>query len=85
MVKIEKSAGFIKNNMPKDKPGTLTDQEAAALAAYMLSQDHPDGDPEKVGDYNKDPDRTYLTQDRRDKIHEGTFDWTGLNSVKSNK
>lgn len=82
MGKIEKSAGFIKNNMPKDKPGTLTDQEAADLAAYMLSQDRPDGDPEKVGDYHEDSDRTYLTQDRRDKIKDGDFDWKGLDTVK---
>src|SRR5699024_5728963 len=82
MGKIEKSAGFIKNNMPKDKPGTLTDQEAADLAAYILSQDRPDGDPEKVGDYHEDPDRTYLTQDRRDKIKDGDFDWKGLDTVK---
>jgi len=82
MSKIEKSAGFIRNNMPKDKPGTLTDQEAADLAAYILSQDRPDGDPEKVGDYHEDPDRTYLTKDRRDKIKEGTFNWKALDTVK---
>ncbi len=85
MAKIEKTSGFIKNNMPKGQAGTLTDQEAADLAAFVLSQDRPDGDPEKVGDYHEDADRTYLTQDRREKIREGTFDWTGLDTVKGGK
>lgn len=82
MAKIEKAAGFIQNNMPKGEAGTLTDQEAADLAAYVLSHDRPDGDPNKVGDYHEDPDRTYMTEDRREKIRDGTFNWEALDSVK---
>lgn len=82
MAKFEKAAGFIQNNMPKGEEGTLTDQEAADIAAFLLSHERPLGDEEKVGDYHLDPDRTYITKERREKIREGTFDWTELDSVK---
>lgn len=81
MTKIEKSAGFIQNNMPKGEAGTLTDQEAADLAAYLLSHERPEGDPDKVGDYHLDKDRTYITKERREEIRNGTFDWTELDVI----
>ena len=83
MAKFEKAAGFIQNNMPKGQEGTLSDQEAADIAAFLLSHERPLGDEEKVGDYHLDPDRTYITKERREKIREGTFDWTELDSVKA--
>jgi len=39
MNKFEKAAGFIQNNMPKGQAGTLTDQEAADIAAFLLSHE----------------------------------------------
>ncbi|MGM8365774.1 c-type cytochrome [Virgibacillus sp. W0181] len=80
MTKIEKAAGFIRNNMPKDQPGTLTDQEAADIAAFLLSHERPIAD-EKVGDYHLSPDRTYITKERREQIREGTFDWSSLDVI----
>src|SRR5699024_2214193 len=82
LAKFEKAAGFIQNNMPKGEANTLTDQEASDLAAFLLSQERPEGDPDKVGDYHLDPERTYITKDRREKIREGTFDWEELESVE---
>ncbi|PID20442.1 hypothetical protein CSV61_14320 [Sporosarcina sp. P3] len=82
--RINKATGFIQNNMPKGHAGTLTDQEAADLAAFVLSHDRPEGDPEKVGDYHKDPERDYITKERREKIRKGEFDWTELDVVEKN-
>ena len=43
-------AGYIQNNMPIGAAGTLTDQEAADLAAFILSQDRPEwANHEKTG------------------------------------
>lgn len=79
--RLSDNAGFIKNYMPKFAPGTLTDQEAADLAAYILSHERPvwpdhDGDWEDGG---TPPDIIY--EDRRKKIRNGTFDWTELDNV----
>ncbi|MFC8684177.1 c-type cytochrome [Brevibacillus porteri] len=47
MARISKAAGYIQRNMPLGemggiKQGSLTDQEAADLAAYILSKPRPD-------------------------------------------
>ena len=42
MARVRTAAAFIRHNMPFDKPGTLTDQQAADLAAYVTSQPRPD-------------------------------------------
>ncbi len=42
MARTERAASFIRQNMPFDKPGTLTDQEAFDVAAYMTSLPRPD-------------------------------------------
>ena len=41
MHRIANMAGFVRNNMPKDHPGTLTDQEAADVAAFVLAHKRP--------------------------------------------
>jgi thiosulfate dehydrogenase len=42
MARVERAASFIRHNMPFDKPGTLTDQQAFDLAAYIDSHVRPD-------------------------------------------
>ena len=37
MAREERAASFIKRNMPMDKPGSLTDQEAYDVAAYLTA------------------------------------------------
>jgi thiosulfate dehydrogenase len=82
--RLSKAAGFIQNNMPKGQAGTLSDQEAADLAAFILSHERPEGDPDAVGDYHKDPDKDYITKDRRKKIRNKQFDWTELDVIEGN-
>ena len=48
MARVDLAARFIKGNMPLDQPGTLSDQEAWDIAAYMDSQERPK-DPRQTG------------------------------------
>lgn len=64
MSRIRTAAAFISDNMPFDQPGTLTDQQAIDVAAFVNAQPRPDF-PEKVHDWpNGDapPDVAYPTQ-----------------------
>ncbi|MEO8623126.1 MAG: c-type cytochrome [bacterium] len=50
MTRVERAASFIRHNMPFDKPGTLTDQQAYDLAAYVNAHARPDS-PGKENDW----------------------------------
>jgi thiosulfate dehydrogenase len=52
MARMERAASFIRHNMPFDKPGTLTDQQAFDIAAYVNSHARPDS-PGKELDWPK--------------------------------
>lgn len=42
MARVRTLAAFLRHNMPYDRPGSLTDQQAYDLAAYINSQPRPD-------------------------------------------
>lgn len=42
MARVRTAAAFIRHNMPLDRPGTLTDQEAFDIAAWIVSRPRPD-------------------------------------------
>lgn len=42
MARVERAASFIRYNMPFDRPGTLNNQEAYDLAAYVTAMPRPD-------------------------------------------
>ena len=42
MARPERAASFIRHNMPLDRPGTLTDQQAFDVAAYLTGMARPD-------------------------------------------
>lgn len=50
MARVRTAAAFIHANMPFDRPGTLSEQEAFDVAAYMTSRPRPDF-PAKVDDW----------------------------------
>jgi thiosulfate dehydrogenase len=55
MARLQTAASFIRWNMPFDRPGTLTDQQAYDVAAFVLAHPRPDT-PGKELDYpNGDP------------------------------
>jgi thiosulfate dehydrogenase len=42
MARVERAASFVRHNMPLDRPGTLTDQQAYDVAAYINAFPRPD-------------------------------------------
>ncbi len=50
MAREERAASFIFHNMPQDRPGSLTPQQAFDVAAYINSHERPDS-PGKGDDY----------------------------------
>jgi thiosulfate dehydrogenase len=63
MARLRTAAGFIRANMPMDRRGSLTDEQAADLAAYLVGRPRPDL-PGKEYDWpNGDPppDAAYPT------------------------
>lgn len=61
MARIPTMAAFIRQNMPRDQGGTLTEDEAYDLAAFIASQPRPDF-PDRIHDYPKgdNPDKAPL-------------------------
>lgn len=71
MARARTAAAFVRDNMPFDQPGTLTDQQALDAAAYVDAHPRPDF-PDKLHDWpNGDapPDVAYptLAAPRKDK------------------
>ena len=55
MARVRTAASFIRDNMPFDRPGSLTDQEAFDVASFVVAQPRPDF-PGKEYDWpNGDP------------------------------
>lgn len=52
MARIRVAAAFIRHNMPFDRPGSLTDQEAWDIAGYVNTRPRPDYAP-KAADWPK--------------------------------
>lgn len=80
MARLTKAAGYIQDNMPVGQEGTLTDQEAADLAAYILSQYRPEFDGHEKDWPNGRP-TDIMDRERVEQIQNGTFDWTEIENV----
>lgn len=50
MARVRTAAAFIRHNMPFDRPGSLTDEEAWDIAGYVNTRPRPDYPP-KVNDW----------------------------------
>lgn len=81
MGRLTKMAGYIQNNMPIGQEFELSDQEAADLAAFLLSQDRPEwkGHDEDFPHGKRPSD--IITKDRREAIQKGEFDWKEIENV----
>lgn len=80
--RMVKMSGYLKNNMPKGSEN-MTDQEAADLAAYLLSFERPEWEGHD-DDWPKEEDKRptdIMTKDRREQVREGTFDWTEIENI----
>lgn len=81
MSRLTKAAGFIQRNMPVGQEDTLSDQEAADIAAFMLSQDRPEFDGHDDDFPHGDRPTDIMNQERRDQIQAGEFDWTEIENI----
>lgn len=75
LARMSKMAGYIQAYMPAGAPGTLTDQEAADLAAYILSQGRPEWSKHDTDWPNGDKPSDIMTKERRDQVQDGTINW----------
>lgn len=66
MARLRTAASFIRHNMPYDLPGTLTDQQAFDVAAYVNSHVRPDlaGKEKDWPNGDAPPDAAYPTRAR---------------------
>jgi thiosulfate dehydrogenase len=81
MGRLTKAAGYIQNNMPIGEEGTLTDQEAADLAAFLLMHDRPEWEGHDDDFPHGGRPTDIITQDRREQIRAGEFDWSEIENV----
>lgn len=82
MARMSKMTAYIQRNMPVGQENTLSDQEAANLAAYILSQDRPVW-KEKMKDWpNGDRPNDIIDRDKREKIKNGTIEWDKVLNIK---
>lgn len=67
MARIRTAGSFIRHNMPFDKPGTLTDEQAANVAAFINAQPRPDlaGKEHDWPNGDAPPDAAYETLGKR--------------------
>lgn len=81
MARMVKMSGYIQNNMPIGEEYELSDQEAADLAAYVLSYERPiwEGHDTDWPDGGRPTD--IIDQERREQIRAGTFDWTEIENI----
>ncbi|WHX24668.1 c-type cytochrome [Virgibacillus halodenitrificans] len=81
MSRMSKIAGYIQNNMPPGAAEPLTDQEAADIAAFILSHERPEWKGHDTDWPNGGRPTDIITKDRREKIREGTFDWSEIDNI----
>ena len=64
MARMRSAASFIRDNMPFDRPGSLTDQEALNIASFVVVQPRPDFPGKELDWPNGDPppDAAYPTR-----------------------
>jgi len=63
MARVRTAAAFVRDNMPFDRPGTLTDQQAFDVASFVVAQPRPDFPGKELDWPNGDapPDAAYPT------------------------
>ncbi|SHH77460.1 c-type cytochrome [Virgibacillus chiguensis] len=81
MSRLSKMSGYLKNNMPPNKDDTLTDQEAADIAAFLLSKERPEWKGHDSDWPNGGRPSDVINKERREKIREGTFNWADIENV----
>ncbi|WP_226676743.1 c-type cytochrome [Mesobacillus jeotgali] len=82
MSRLTKMAGYVQKNMPKGQGGTLSDQQAIDLAAYILSHDRPEFQGHE-GDWPKGGrPADIMNKEKREQVKNGTIDWEAMLTIK---
>lgn len=74
LARFSKMAGYIQTYMPVGNEGSLTDQQASDLAAFILTQDRPVWKNHDK-DWAKGAPSDIMTEDRRKQAQNGTLNW----------
>lgn len=75
MARMSRMTAYIKNFMPLGAEGTLTEQDAADLAAYILSQDRPVWANHATDWPNGDRPNDIMDKEKRQQVKDGTINW----------
>ncbi|MEB2280292.1 c-type cytochrome [Lysinibacillus xylanilyticus] len=75
MARMSKMTGYIKHNMPVGAAGTLTDQNAADLAAFILSQDRPEWKNHDKDWPKGERPNDIMNKEKREQVKNGTINW----------
>ena len=68
---------YVKNYLPKDDPASLSDQEAADISGYILSQDRPEWRKDESEWLHDKPDDLINKKERKE-IQDKDFDWSQI-------
>lgn len=79
LARMSVMTNFVRNYLPENEPGSLSDQEAADVAGYILSKDRPgwEDDDSEWPDNGKPAD--FINKEEREAIQKGDFDWSQVN------
>ncbi|TLS35965.1 c-type cytochrome [Pseudalkalibacillus caeni] len=75
MSRLAKMAGYLQNNMPKGQEGTLSKQDAANIAAFVLSHDRPEWKGHETDWPKGGRPNDIINKERREQIQNNTIDW----------
>lgn len=82
MSRFAKMAGYVQKNMPKGQGGTLSDQDAANVAAYILIQDRPEFKGHKDDWPKGGRPGDIMNKEKREQVKNGTVTWEEIVSIK---
>jgi|SRR5699024_5666120 len=81
MARFSNMQYFIKHYMPKGREGTLSEQEASNIAAYILMQDRPEFEGVNRFPNGNKPD-DYLNEETKEALRNNYLDWTDFERVQ---
>ncbi|HAQ08303.1 MAG TPA: C cytochrome, partial [Bacillus bacterium] len=82
MSRFAKMAGYVQKNMPKGQGGTLSDQDAANIAAYILIQDRPEWKGHATDWPNGGRPGDIMSKEKREQVKNGIITWEEIVTVK---
>lgn len=80
MSRMSVMTNFVKHSLPENDPGSLSDQEAADVAAFILAQERPEWENHDADWPDEDRPGDIITEAEREEIREGNFDWSSINN-----